>query len=352
MLRSIALLFLALPALAAPVLERVTPATGFRYGYTDVTIHGSGFAQPAFVFFGTRAAAVLSVTPTQIRARIAPLSTLPDGTVTDVRVVIEGQGEATLARAFTFTEVAGGVENYEQYLVPITGETLPGAHGSLWKGELTLFNGSTYRAAILGPFDAATRLAPPEPVHVSVDAGATIKPALLPSGSTAGAFIYVPRPADPRVRTSLRIRDLSHNAGNWGTEIPIVASDEFTSSVTLLDIPTDARFRATLRLYQRGPFGGLTSRVRVYVPERAEPVAQFPLRSHAPFPPDPNDPFLFYPAYAQLDLLTDAVRAAGPVIRVEVDTGVGVATTPPPPLIWAFVSVTNNETQQVTVMTP
>jgi hypothetical protein len=353
MLRFAILLLVALPTLAAPVIDRVTPATGFRYGYTDVTIHGSGFAEPAYVFFGREPAAVLAVTPTQIRARIAPIPVMPDGTVVDVRVVVEGQGEATLARAFAFTELAGSVENYVQYLVPITGETVPGANGSLWKGELTLFNGSMHRAAILGPFDGSMDLAPPVPVHVGVDAGATLKPALLPSGSTAGAFIYVPRPLDPGVRKSLRIRDLSRNANSWGTEVPIVAQDEFASSVTLIDVPTDRLYRATLRVYHRTPFNGLPVRVRVFVPERAEPVARFDLRSHAPFPFDANDPFLFYPAYSQVDLLTEAVRAAGPVIRVEVDTGAGGGgLTPPPPLLWAFVSVTNNDTQQVTVMRP
>ena len=355
MLRFLTLLLLAFPALAGPVIERVTPAAGFRFGYTDVTIHGSGFTDgpTTFVYFGQTPAAVLQLTPNAIRARIAPIPALPDGTVRDVRVVVEGAGEATLPRAFTFTDLAGSVENYAQYLVPLTGETVPGANGSLWKGELTLFNGSIYRAAILGPFDVPMRLAPPLPVHAEVDAGATLKPTLLPSGSTAGAFLYVPVPLDPSVRKSLRIRDLSRNANSWGTDIPIVSRGEFASTITLIDIPTDPQYRATLRIYHWGPYSGLPSRVRVYVPERAEPVAQFQTRSHAPFPPDPNDPFLFYPAYAQVDLLTDAVRAAGPAIRVVVDTGVGGGgLTPPPPLIWAFVSVTNNETQQVTVMTP
>lgn len=53
-------------------------------------------------------------------ARIAPIPVMPDGTIVDVRVVVEGQGAATLARAFTFSELAGSVDNYVQYLVPIT----------------------------------------------------------------------------------------------------------------------------------------------------------------------------------------------------------------------------------------
>ena len=57
-------------------------------------------------------------------------------------------------------------------------------------------------------------------------------------------------------------------------------------------------------------------------------------------------PFPNPPAYAQLDPLTPAVRAAGPRVLVEV-------TSPVEDLpLWAFISLTNNATQQVTAITP
>ena len=91
----------------------------------------------------------------------------------------------------------------------------------------------------------------------------------------------------------------------------------------------------------------------IYSPDRIEPVATFDVTSTAPggfWEPVEGD-LPFYPSYAQIDLLTPEVRAAGPTIRVEVDNQ-GANVSPPLPPLWAFVSVTNNDTQQVTVMTP
>ena len=362
-MRMIALLLLALPVFAAPVIERVTPSYGFRFGATHVELRGSGFTNgpefvcpgltcPVQVFFGEHQAVVHRGARNWIQATITPDQALPDGTTVPVRVVIEGIGETTLAHAFTFSEASEGRENYVQYLVPITGETIPGANGSRWTGELTLFNGSTFNAVCIGKFTPPGSITLPIPDAVTLAPGATEKPTLYGSGSTAGAFLYVPKPLAERVRDSLRIRDLSRNANSWGTEIPVVGPNEAGITITLIDIPTDPQYRATLRIYHWSAYSGV-ARVTIYAPNRAEPVSQFDVQSHAPFTPDPAEDMPFYPSYSQVDLLTPAVRAAGPSIRVEVyNYGDNPRVSPPFPGIWAFASVTNNETQQVTVITP
>ena len=60
----------------------------------------------------------------------------------------------------------------------------------------------------------------------------------------------------------------------------------------------------------------------------------------------------FYPAYAQVDLLTPAIRAATSTIRVQIENLGRPLISPSIPTMWAMVSVTNNETQQVTMITP
>lgn len=362
-MRILALLLAGLPAVAAPVITRVNPSYGFRYGYTHVQIDGSGFTDgntifcptltcPVQVFFGPYQAAVHEVTPRFIRTTVHLPSPVPDGTEVGVRVVIEGKGETAITHAFTFTDAAGGAENYAQYLVPFTGETIPGANGSQWKGELTFFNASTNTAVLLGPFGNPIFQSPPQMNLFPVGPGSTAKPTLYGSGSTAGAFVYVPLPLADDIRKSLRVRDLSRNANSWGTEIPVISRDQIAEVITLIDIPTDPQYRATLRIYHWGEWGGLPARVTVYVPDRKEPVAQFEMTSHASRPPE-NTGMPFYPSYSQMDLLTPAIRAAGPALRVEIDNlGRSSRSSPPLPGIWAFVSVTNNDTQQVTVMTP
>ena len=362
-MRMLALLLLALPTLAAPAVNRITPPYGFRFGPTDVVIYGSGFTRGATVFchqepcpaqvsFGPYQAQVKIVTPFSIHVTVTPSQTVPDGTTVDVRVTIDGEGETVIVRGFSFHDATEGLENYAQYLVPITGETIAGANGSQWKGELTLFNGSAHNALLSGKFAPPGVITPPIPDAEMLAPQKTSKPLLYGSGVTAGAFLYVPKPLAGDVRKSLRIRDLSRNANSWGTEIPIVGIDEAANTITLIDIPTDPQYRATLRIYHWSAYPGV-ARVTIYAPDRAEPVSQFDLQSHAPYPPDPAVDMPFYPSYAQVDLLTPAVRAAGPAIRVEIyNYGDNPRISPPLPPIWAFVSVTNNDTQQVTVMTP
>jgi hypothetical protein len=340
-MRIFAFLLFALPALGAPVLGRIDPSYGFRFGPTEVTIEGSGFAEPAQVFFGDVPAVVHEVTPTRIRLTVQPAHAVPAGTDVDVRVVIAGQGEATRTRGFTYYDVSEGLANYAQYLVPFTSEIVSGANGSRWTGELALFNGSAFSAIVLGPFADPRFLSPPLPEWVELAPRRSEKPPILGSGRSAGAFLYVPRPLDGNVRTSLRIRDLSRNANSWGTAIPIVSRDDAATAITLIDIPTDAQYRATLRVYHWSDADGLPARVTVYAPDRTEPVAQFDVQSYSPGATETDMPF--YPSYSQVDLLTPEVRAAGATIRVEVESVIP---------IWGFVSVTNNDTQQVTVMTP
>jgi hypothetical protein len=350
---------LAFSASAVPVITRVTPQTAFRFAPTLATVSGSGFGTgPLSVFVGGVPAEVLSSDDDEIRIRIFPSvdgQPRPLGRA-DVRVVLPaGGGEATRQNAIDFTDYAETLDNYTPLLVPIlTGEFVPGANGSLWAGELTIFNASAFNSLLLGPFNDPRFITPPMgPMHF-IDSGRTdeLMP-LFARSNSGGAFIHVPNPQLDDVKLSLRVRDLSATDRNWGTDLPVVEREDAASEVTLLDIPTDQRFRATLRVYHWSAEGGWPARVRVFVPNNPVPVATFDLSATAGAASewDEGEELLLQPGYSQLDLLTPEIRAAGQTIRVEIDNLAAIISPPPPP-IWAFVSVTNNETQQVTVMTP
>jgi hypothetical protein len=129
----------------------------------------------------------------------------------------------------------------------------------------------------------------------------------------------------------------------------VASSDQAANDVTLIDIPTDSQYRATLRIYG---FTSAPMNVSVAIlPENGDTAfARFDVElngivtiEYVPFPPNP--------AYRALDPLIPAARAAGGRVRIEI-TNHGDILSPPPPKIWAFVSLTNNVTNQVTIVTP
>jgi hypothetical protein len=157
-------LLTSVSAFAAPVIHNIRPPYVFRFGPTHVTITGTGFAEPVQVFVGDVPALVREVTPTSIAITIVPSI---DGAPraydeeAELRIVMPGVGEATMARAVRFVNSTTGAENYVLYLVPFTTEIIPGANGSRWTGELTFFNAGAFDSEIGGSFSNPERLSPP-----------------------------------------------------------------------------------------------------------------------------------------------------------------------------------------------
>ncbi|HKO57813.1 MAG TPA: hypothetical protein VJ276_18235 [Thermoanaerobaculia bacterium] len=164
-----------------------------------------------------------------------------------------------------------------------------------------------------------------------------------PAGRPPGQFLYVTHAAADRVRFSIRVRDVAHEDTNWGTEIPVVRDDQyFGQTFSLLGIPTDARFRQSLRIYESALEGKGRVEVKVF------PMSDGPPLGTAVLDLPSQEPFIYNPGNAEILSLSDAfpaIRGAGNV-RVEITplTDGGA--------VWAFVSITNNETQQVSLVTP
>jgi hypothetical protein len=347
---SLLLVLVSLSAFATPVITDIQPPEGFSFGPTHVTIFGSGFADGAVeVFFDSARATVLEGTPTMLRVVALPDQNLPLPRFATVTVRVAGHGEIVRPEAFYFSaDAQPGPEDYMPVIVPLTAGSTPGAHGSSWTSALHIFNSAYVPLRLPGP--EAFILDPPIDPAVIIPARSTEQVFVnRREPGVDGAFLYVPLPLSYAPKMSLRVRDTSQNAASLGTEVPVVRRDEASSGITLIDIPIDPRYRATLRIY------GFTAApmqvgVRILPEDGDTPIEQFDVELqgiiNAVF-----EPFPAHPAYLALDPLTPAVRASGGRVRIEL-TNYGDNVSPPPPAIWAFVSITNNETQQVTVISP
>lgn len=355
-------LLFATAVTAAQTITSITPSSGFTYAPTRVTVHGSELSCPApapaatdcvELFFGNVKAQILNLSPTAIEALVLPSETgtprMP-GTIVDVRVAISGRGEATLASAFTFDIPPADPLNYTAVLVPITPEgDVPGANGSIWRTELRLFNETPYPITLDGPLYCDDIILGCTPAPYQPFETRSV-PAARRDETVDGAFLWIPNPAVDNVHLALRVRDVSQNANSWGTTIPIVRMSEFRTRLTIIDIPTDARYRGMLRIYSSGP-APQSVRISVFGErDHLTPVLERMVDLSGILNPV-FDPAPDHPAYAQIDLLTPEVRAAGGRVRVEINN-LGDIVSPPLPPVWGFVSVTNNETQQITTMLP
>lgn len=239
--------------------------------------------------------------------------------------------------------------DYMPLLVPLTSLTVPGANGSQWTSELRIFNAATVPLRMPGPeafivelpLDPAVNVPPRETEQVFLNHF---------TAGVDGAFLYVPRALAYAPKMSLRVRDLSKNAASLGTEIPVTSLDDAAGDITLIDIPVDPQYRATLRIYAftEAP---MHVGVTVYPEDGDAIIQQYDLELHGVIHIQPVE-LPPYPAYYAVDPLTSVVRASGQDrVRIEI-TNYNAIVSPPPPKIWAFVSITNNDTQQVTAVTP
>lgn len=338
--------FAAATSIAAqPVITRISPDSAPAAGGTEVTIIGSGFetcricspAIPPEVIFGDHipSPSVTLVDANTLRA-IVPAQ-LP-GTV---RVTVrQHNGSTTRENAFTYT---GRIEEgFDRVLVPLLTGPVNGAFGSRFITELRLANSSntqpTYFFGLLPicRISACIFVDPLRDAYFVQPGGVYGPPESFEHAGQPGQFLFIPKSA-PRIDMNLRVYDETRSAFNFGTEIPLVYDRELTTEpVKLLGVPLDPRFRNTLRIYA-------TAETTVSV-AFADTVHLLTLQ-----PPDTPWPRL-YPAYAQF---SDFPTGAG-TIDVTITPSTVIPPMPglEPPRVWAFISVTNNDTQLITTITP
>jgi hypothetical protein len=329
------------------------PAWGGLSGGLVTTLHfptcTAATCANAQVFFGDREATQVKVFETTIAAVTPPGARV--GPV-DVRVRI-GSQDVVRPSAFTYVSPA----QYETVLLPShTDAIVPGGFGSLWQVDSSVFNDN--QIELEPEVDYAHYLCDSPVLCIGAD---QILPGRVNGIPTTQGFtrepnwlMHVRRPQADALRFSMRVRDITRQELTWGTELPVVHERDFATRVQLFDVPLQPRFRQTLRVYAlpAGPNCCATATVRVYaltgeslystiVQLRRSDIAVGTIDRPTPGSPD----FPMQPENATLDFLGNIPELAGrESVRVEVDGGSRA--------IWGYVTVTNNESQQVTVISP
>jgi hypothetical protein len=231
-------------------------------------------------------------------------------------------------------------------LVPISlGTPVQGGFGSVWTTQLSVVNTSD-RAVFMGTSDCNPVVCDPPPAPIA--ANVTLKFSINNPFGTRGGYIYIDGDVAGDFHATLRVQDLSRQAETWGTTIPVVAETEFRSrKFSLLDVPVAPQFRNTLRIYGLEGTRPASVVVRTFasVPNPGSTLTHDELRSERTVIMVPTSDR--YPSYAEISDLTPAAAADDPVyaVRVELEPLGGAA-------VWAFDSVTHNQTQHVTVIAP
>lgn len=339
------LLLVALSVSGSPVITSVTPSGGPASGGTTVVITGTGFSDvcivcsPPFgglsVYFGaTRATSEKLINPTRIEVVTPPH---PPGPVS---VTVNQMNDAertsfTLPNAFIYT--GDWSAEFEPVLFPIFMPPVRGAFGAEFH--------TTARVASRGePLDLwgvdtnCTTIDPPITPVNPFRIGTNETPLFTGCSDSVGRFFFARREDVNDLAANLRVADVSGQHESHGVEIPVVRLDDFTvEKIVLLGVPLDPRFRNTLRIY--GLPGGAQF-VNVTVGGVTHGV---PLR--------PGDG-MFEPSYAQFTAFPPAGQLGSRQNTVTVTIEQPVRGIVGPTAVWAFVSVTNNDTQQITVVTP
>lgn len=203
----------------------------------------------------------------------------------------------------------------------------PGAFGSQWETIAEISNRS--RVA----------MTPLRPVTPTIASGATTALDASLGLRERGVLFHPPRSLAGSLGYAAFVRDRSRDAERWGTEIPVVREENFTTR--LLDfphVPNDPRYRVTLRVYF---LDAPRDTVLVDVVSRANSNAR------VFFSMDGQKRDDLEPGFAIMENLTARLQnaPAGPM-RVTLRSNYEVTR------FWGFLTVTNNETQQVTVITP
>ena len=246
---------------------------------------------------------------------------------------------------------------FQRVLVPVSVVEAPGAGGTRWASELWVVNVSGEPATVSElPCLVATSGGCAPTATVPPNRSVVVPPTPGRSAAEPGVLMLLPTHLAPLMGLTLHVRDLSRQSESWGTEIPVVREVDFTySGIYLTGIASGPDFRQTLRIYALlDRIGSVQRRVKLYGITATEDrlLRDEVITLEAPPPPPPNR---IGTPLAQKTLTSDFFGPADPAIIRMYVTIEGISDPLAlPPLIpfWAFVSVTNNATQQVTTVTP
>ena len=351
---ALVLLFTTLAAFAqTPVIQSILPNSGPSSGGTTLVITGTNLNTaincllpcPPQVHFGDVAVDATEKSSHQLTV-VTPAHEVG---VVNVTVSIPGRDSVVVEDGFTFVE--GPEHLYERVLLPIFFKgVLPGAHGTQWRTDFWMHNGGPIDVAI-APIvcPAATPCPPVFPNTYTLAARHSLhNPTFLFAEyeTNLSQILYITKNGAKDVSMSLRVADTSHGALNRGTDLPVIRENELlTDSAQLFDVPLNQNFRVLLRIYDV-TYSEAVYSVLLYPSEEGAPEAIYGLTLYSITPR--GTPFRDEAAYAEFDVtsLLQLRRVWPESVRIE------IKPMTPGSRYWAFASVTNNETQLVTLITP
>lgn len=317
----------------------VLPAVGRTAGgaivdiYADVNQCGdaapASCAPPVITFNGVPATGVNVLGRTQFRAMVPP------GLAGAALVTVRGTTVTRASYAFRYYDPAAAAlpEIFERILVPVFYNG-PGVNGSSWATEVAVQNANSYAVEFYRGPDQVP----------SIAAGATSR--LGFEAAPGGIFMIVPRGSGAGLRANAMIRDVSRPMQAWGTELPIVRERDFVSDLTLLNVPAYPGYRTMLRIYSSESlpaFGqvtmfsmddGRTLGQRAFTLESVQPCTSIETCTSN------------RPASIAIPDITDKL----PVVNAGERVGIRVQSFDA--RVWAFATITNNETQHVAIVSP
>jgi hypothetical protein len=226
-------------------------------------------------------------------------------------------------------------ETEQRILVPIeTGQYVDGAHGSVWRGVLTATNHQQQRRVRIRNVYSTCMITCPTGVF-------TLEPGASMELWTDGPMILTYDGSVGSVSLSARVFDVSRQFHDWGTEVPLVSTERFRPEVWLLNVPRQESFRLLLRVFESDGESDTPVRVRLVDPSTgvafSESILTLTTRDERP-------PFAFGQSMLLLPREDDGTTPS--LVHIQLSSPSASKR------IWGFVSVTHNETQRVTLVTP
>lgn len=233
--------------------------------------------------------------------------------------------------------------DYERILLPILIKPFDGAFGTSWRVDAQMLIDSEGRVDMFPLVDCVFCIE-------RMPRGSAFQPPLFfqQPNHPPGSLLYVERSVADDVRISVRLRETTRGSAS-GLEMPVVREGEFfTDTIHLLDIPIRPGWRVTLRIYDLEARGGAAARIRFF--SSAETTAALSLEAPFVLSPanNPNFALNVTPAYIQVSGVEENFPQLTGLdrIRIEIDP------LTPGLTLWAFVSITDDLTQQVSLITP
>ena len=233
-------------------------------------------------------------------------------------------------------------------LVPIAfsqAQTLRGAQGTIWGGEIWYRNGSTQDVVSLQPTGICMPFC-----GIGFPAGNIDRVWAVNSNKNNGAMLHVPSAVADSFHVSARVREYSRNAQPTGVEIPVISESEFfRGEQWFLAVPTGEGVRSAIRVYDPRALPE-TSVQADFFSSAGELLDSITLRPG-------DDPYVYHidnnrkpvnvPTIASVLNLT----AAFPSLANHEYVHIRVRPLQDGREYWGMVSVTHNETQHVLIIT-